>query len=119
MSCIIFYLASTECGSNMRGKVDWDDEENEESRMQLSEEARETEGSDEDDSSDEEQCIMSYLSTLMRCLSTLMICLCTVMRRLSTLTLFSPGGLWRPYQNLKLNNFKAVKAMTTKFSDFS
>ena len=96
----------------MRGKVDWDDEENEESRMQLSEEARETEGSDEDDSSDEEQRIMSYLSTLMRCL-------CTVMRRLSTLTLFSPGGLWRPYQNLKLNNFKAVKAMTTKFSDFS
>ena len=37
------------------------------------------------------------------------------------LTLFRPGGggLWRPYQTLKLNNFKAVKAMTTKFSDFS
>ena len=29
------------------------------------------------------------------------------------------GGLLRPYQTLKLNNFKAVKAMTTKFSDFS
>ena len=36
------------------------------------------------------------------------------------LTLFRPGGgLLRPYQTLKLNNFKAVKAMTTKFSDFS
>ena len=38
------------------------------------------------------------------------------------LTLFRPGGgggLWRPYQTLKLNNFKAVKAITTKFSDFS
>ena len=29
------------------------------------------------------------------------------------------GRLWRPYQTLKLNNFKAVRAMTTKFSDFS
>ena len=29
------------------------------------------------------------------------------------------GGLLRPYQNLKLNNFKAVKAMTTNFSDSS
>ena len=29
------------------------------------------------------------------------------------------GGLLRPYKTLKLNNFKAVKAMTTKFSDFS
>ena len=29
------------------------------------------------------------------------------------------GGLWRPYQTLNLNNFKAVKAMTTKFSYFS
>ena len=29
------------------------------------------------------------------------------------------GGLLRPYQTLKLNNFKTVKAMTTKFSDFS
>ena len=38
---------------------------------------------------------------------------------LSLLTLFRPGGLWRPYQTLKLNNFKAVKAMTTIFSDFS
>ena len=28
-------------------------------------------------------------------------------------------GLWRPYQTLKLNNFKALKAMTTKFTDFS
>ena len=29
------------------------------------------------------------------------------------------GGLLRPYQTLRLNNFKAVKAMTTKFSEFS
>ena len=29
------------------------------------------------------------------------------------------GGLWRPYQTLKLNNFITVKAITTKFSDFS
>ena len=44
---------------------------------------------------------------------------------LKTLTLFRPvgggggGGLLRPYKTLKLNNFKTVKAMTTKFSDFS
>ena len=37
----------------------------------------------------------------------------------SLLTLFRQGGFWRPYQTLKLNNFKAVSAMTTKFSDFS
>ena len=40
-----------------------------------------------------------------------------------TATLINPiqtgGGLLRPYQTLKLNNFKTVKAMTTKFSDFS
>ena len=29
------------------------------------------------------------------------------------------GALLRPYKNLKLNNFETVKAMTTKFSDFS
>ena len=29
------------------------------------------------------------------------------------------GGLLRPYKALKLNNFKTVKAMTTKFTDFS
>ena len=37
------------------------------------------------------------------------------------LTLFRPGGgggLLRPYKTLKLNNFKTVEAMTTKFSDF-
>ena len=28
------------------------------------------------------------------------------------------GGLLSPYQTLKLNNFKTVKAMTTKFGDF-
>ena len=39
------------------------------------------------------------------------------------LFLFNPiqtgGGLRRPYQTLKLNNLKTVKAMTTKLSDFS
>ena len=35
---------------------------------------------------------------------------------LAFLTLFRPGGALEPYQNLKLNNFKTVKAMTTKFS---
>ena len=37
------------------------------------------------------------------------------------LTLFRPGGggLLKPYKTLKLNNFKTVRAMTTKFSDFS
>ena len=54
MSWIIFYLASTECGSDMKRKVDWDDEENEESRMALSKEASETEASDEEESSDGE-----------------------------------------------------------------
>ena len=29
------------------------------------------------------------------------------------------GGLLRTYKSLKLNNFKTVKAMTTKFRDFS
>ena len=29
------------------------------------------------------------------------------------------GGLLRPYQTLKFNKFKTVKAMTTNFSDFS
>ena len=29
------------------------------------------------------------------------------------------GGLWRPVPTLQLNNFKTVKTMTTKFSDFS
>ena len=53
MSWIIFYLASTECGSYMKRKVDCDDEENEESRIQLSEEARGTESSDEEESSDD------------------------------------------------------------------
>ena len=40
MSWIIFYLASIECGSDMKRKVNWDDEENEESSMELSEETR-------------------------------------------------------------------------------
>ena len=37
------------------------------------------------------------------------------------LTLFRPGGeeLLRPYKTLTFNNFKTLKAITTKFSDFS
>ena len=61
MSWIIFYLASTEGGSDMKRKVDWDDEENEQSSMELSEETSETEASDEEDSSDEEPRIKDVL----------------------------------------------------------
>ena len=61
MSWIIFYLASIECGSDMKRKVDWDDEENEKSSMEISEETSETEASDEEDSSDEEPRIKDVL----------------------------------------------------------
>ena len=69
MSWIIFYLASTVCGSDMKRKVDWDDEENEESRMELSEETSETEASDEEDSSDEEPRIKDVLENLSQTVS--------------------------------------------------
>ena len=69
MSWIIFYLASTECGSDMKRKVDWDDEENEESRIELSEEARDTEASDQEDSSDEEPRIKDVLENLLQIVS--------------------------------------------------
>ena len=40
MSCIISYLAFDKCGSSMKRKVHWDDEENGESEMDPFEEAR-------------------------------------------------------------------------------
>ena len=45
----------------MKRKADWDDEENEESRMELSEEGSETEASDEENSSDEEPRIKNLI----------------------------------------------------------
>ena len=69
MSWIIFYLASTECGSDMKRKVDWDDEENEQSSMELSEETSETEASDEEDSSEEEPRIKDVLENLSQTVS--------------------------------------------------
>ena len=48
----------------MKRKVDLDDEENEESRMELSEETSDTEASDEEDSSDEEPRIKDVLENL-------------------------------------------------------
>ena len=53
----------------MKRKVDWDDEENGESRMKLSEEASETEVSDEEDSSDEEPRIKDLLENLSQTVS--------------------------------------------------
>ena len=52
MSWIISHLAFSECGSEMNRKVDRDDEENKESGMELSEEASETEVSDEEEGND-------------------------------------------------------------------
>ena len=69
MSWIIFYLASTECGSDMKRKVDWDEEENEQSSMELSEETSETEASDEQDSSEEEPRIKDVLENLSQTVS--------------------------------------------------
>ena len=42
MSWIISYLAFDECGLDMKRMVDWDDEENGESKMEPFEEAGET-----------------------------------------------------------------------------
>ena len=53
----------------MKRKVDWDDEENEESRMKLPEEASETEASDEEDSSDKEPRIKDVLENLSQTVS--------------------------------------------------
>ena len=64
-----FIHASTECGSDMKRKVDWDDEQNEESSMELSEETSETEASDEEDSSDEEPRIKDVLENLSQTVS--------------------------------------------------
>ena len=69
LSWIIFYLAATECESDMKRKVDWDDEENDESKMELSEETSETEASNEEDSSDEESRIKDVLENLSQTVS--------------------------------------------------
>ena len=53
----------------MKRKVDWDDEKNEERRMELSEETSETEASDEEDSSDEEPRIKDVLENLSQTVS--------------------------------------------------
>ena len=52
----------------MKRKVDWDDEENEEGRMELYEEASDTEASEED-SSDEEPSIKDVLENLSQTVS--------------------------------------------------
>ena len=53
----------------MKRKVDWDDEENEESRMDLTEEASDTEASNQEDSSDEEPHIKDVLENLSQTVS--------------------------------------------------
>ena len=53
----------------MKRNVDWDDEENEESSMELSEETSETEFPDEEDSSDVEPHIKDVLETLSQTVS--------------------------------------------------
>ena len=53
----------------MKRKVDWDDEENEQSSMELSEETSETEASDEEDSSEEEPRIKDVLENLSQTVS--------------------------------------------------
>jgi len=61
MSWIISYLAFDQCGSGMKRKVDWDDEENGESEMEPFEEASETDISDDEQSNDEEPRIKDVL----------------------------------------------------------
>ena len=53
----------------MKRKVDWDDEENEESSMELSEETSETEAFDEEESSDEEPRIKDVLENFSQTVS--------------------------------------------------
>ena len=53
----------------MKRKVDWDDEENEQSKMEFSEETSETEASDEEDSSEEEPRIKDVLENLSQTVS--------------------------------------------------
>ena len=66
MSCIISYLAFDKCGSSMKRKVDWDDEENGESEMEPFEEARETDVSDDEQSNDDEPRIKDVLRNLSK-----------------------------------------------------
>ena len=53
----------------MKRKVDWDDEENKDSRMELSEESSETEASDEGENSGEELRIKDVLENLSQTVS--------------------------------------------------
>ena len=76
-------------------KGSWDDEENEESSMELSEEANETEASDEEDSSDEEPRIKDVLDNLQQ----------TVSRKLASDLLHSMAAskdilFWTPCEQL-------------------
>ena len=69
MSCIISYLAFDKCGSSMKRKVHWDDEENGESEMDPFEEASETDVSDDEHSNDEEPRIKDVLGNLSKTVS--------------------------------------------------
>ena len=69
MSWIITYLAFDECGPGMKRMVDWDDEDNGESDMKPSEEAGETDVSDDEQSDDEEPQIKNVLENLSKTVS--------------------------------------------------
>ena len=69
MSCIISYLAFDKCGSSMKRKVHWDDEENGESEMDPFEEASESDVSDDEHSNDEEPRIKDVLANLSKTVS--------------------------------------------------
>ena len=69
MSCIISYLAFDKCGSSMKRKVHWDDEENGECEMDPFEEASESDVSDDEHSNDEEPRIKDVLGNLSKTVS--------------------------------------------------
>ena len=64
MSCIISYLAFDKCGSGVKRKVHWDDEEDGESEIEPFEEASETDVSDDEHSNDEEPRFKDVLENL-------------------------------------------------------
>ena len=64
-------------------------------------------------------CSVGKTAVYIHCMGSGIIILYLDITTFISLTLFRPeGGLWRPYKTLKLNNFKTVKAVTTKFSEF-